>query len=212
MLSRKVYLIIFEALLFVAILSLFEFIFFYGLIVPKNSKNIQNNLINKITEKKNEEIEKHNIPSINQIIKKKLIPVLNEYNLENMNDSDKINLSNVINARLDNYRYSFKLIDKYSERTNQLFFCITIIVIICIFVIVLIWFIIGYGIYGYKAPWSLFTISLPLTFLFVGFGQIILALYIIPKFMLGNNNKVKQTIIELLLGIIDDNSQNKKLK
>lgn len=198
--SESIYRNIFEAMVFVSILSLFEFAFFYGIVVPQNEKKINKNIQESITKMEfGDEPE-----SKEKLADGKLINVI--ANMINQDINQKITnkplqkegLKYMIEKRLDSYRVVFELFDKEFEEENLKKFYLTIIIVLGCFILTILWFIYGYYFYGYTILKESMLISLPITFIFVATGQLFLTLYIIPQFMLGNDSNVESKVYQLL--------------
>lgn len=206
--TEPVYRNIFEAMVFVSILSLFEFIFFYGMVVPQNTKKI-----NKSIQENAQKVKFNNSSgSSDKLIDLQLLDLIGNLVIQDLNGmiNKKINegiqnepmrkevLKFIIEKRLNSYRIVFQLFDQEFKEENIKKFYLTIIIILACFILTILWFIYGHYFYGYTITKQSMLISLPITFMFVATGQLFLTLYIIPKFMIGNDSNVEAEIYNLL--------------
>ena len=208
LLSRKIYRTIFEALCFVSLLSLFEFILFYVIIAPLNEKKTTNIIIRNlkklvttvdVPDKFDVSIPKFILSDIGNKLTSGFDPNLNHaFTSNGAPSSYMIELKKVITHRFQAIGSLFGLIDQEFAYENTMKLYLTIVIILSIFLLAIIWFIFGYYVYGYKLARRSFLISIPITFVFTGAGQIFFAMYIIPRFQLANNATMEGKMFQLL--------------
>lgn len=187
---RNYYPILLESLLFVCMLSLFEYIMYYLILAPDNVKTIQNKISKDISKQLNKNTEL-NQEELLQYLRDN--PVIAQMVYAYIESGQGSNLSNT------GYRYYLQQLDQImaDENANRRIG----VTILIVFLFLLLFIFVLYGRYIIMAKfsmWAIFT-SIAITFIFIVMMQLYFIYIVTPKLKMVNDKSIERAIYEFLL-------------
>lgn len=190
---KNYYPILLESLLFVCLLSLFEYILYYFVLAPDNEVIIQSKVNNDVKNALNFDVNNVEYPDkIKEELEKH--PLLAKLTLDYVKSENKPNLRNA------GYRYYLQQLDASMAAENRVRrYAVTIL----IFILFLLLFIfILYGRYIINVTFNMHSIgySIGITFLFIVMMQLYFIYRVSPQLKVVNDQSIKKAIYGFLLG------------
>jgi hypothetical protein len=192
---KKYYPILLESLLFVCLLSLFEYVMYYIILAPDNKKMIQDKVDKDVKKSLDFDINTLNLNNSDELTKQlEKHPLLAKMALDYIQNSESPDFKNT------GYRYYLQQLDELMQTENKVrLYGVTIL----IFILFLLLFIfILYGRYIIKVPFNMEQIaaSISITFILIVCMQLYFIYIVTPKLKMVNDKSIQKALYAFMLG------------
>jgi len=192
---KKYYPILLESLLFVCLLSLFEYIMYYIILAPDNKKIIQAKVDTDVKKSLNFDINTLNVNNSEELTKQlEKNPLLAKMALDYIQNSESPDFKNT------GYRYYLQQLDEAMQTENKVRrYGVTILIII---LFMLLFIFVLYGRYIIKVPFNMKQIaaSISITFILIVCMQLYFVYIVTPKFKMVNDKSIQKALYAFMLG------------
>lgn len=167
------YPILLEGVIFVFLLSLFEFILFYVILAPENSVKIQ--------DKVNKDIQKVFQPNLEKL------------------SSDNLKYITLIANHNNGYRYYLSQLDTEMQKENKNRKLILVFIIIIFLLMVFILYLYGRFIIKSKFTFKTIIVSILITYVLIIIMQLHVVYGVIPKLAMTNDDEITNHVYQYIL-------------
>lgn len=189
---KKYYPILLESLLFVCLLSLFEYVMYYIILAPDNKRKIQEQVDLDIKKSLN---FMDNFQYADDIVEKlQNYPILAKFILDYIKNKDAFKIKKL------GYRYYLQQLDEQMQNENKIRKVGVTVLIIILFLLLFIFILYGRYIINVNFSMRKIAYSIGLTFTMIVAMQLYFIYIITPKLKMVNTKSIEKTIYGFMLG------------
>lgn len=189
---KNYYPILLESLLFVCLLSLFEYVMYYIILAPENKGKIQSKVDNDVKKALDFDVEVEYPDELEKFLETH--PTMAKLALNYIKSKDKPDLNET------GYRYYLQQLDDAMQTENSIRKYGVTILIFILFLLLSIFIL--YGRYIIRVPFSMVTIaySIGITFTLIVMMQLYFIYVVSPQLKLVNNKSIEKAMYAFMLG------------